>query len=59
MERKNLVAVFAKDDKLKEATEAGADFTGQEDLAEKIEKNKVKADIVIATPDMMPLVVSI
>ena len=54
--KKLKVAVFAKDDKLKEATEAGADFTGQEDLAEKIEKNKVKADIVIATPDMMPLV---
>ena len=54
--KKLKVAVFAKDDKLKEATDAGADFTGQEDLAEKIEKNKVKVDIVIATPDMMPLV---
>ena len=53
--KKLKVAVFAKDDKLKEATEAGADFAGQEDLAEKIEKNKVKVDIVIATPDMMPL----
>ena len=54
---KNLkVAVFAKDEKVKEAIEAGADFTGQEDLGEKIEKNKIKVDIVIATPDMMPLV---
>ncbi len=54
--KKLKVAVFAKDEKIKEATEAGADFSGQEDLAEKIEKNKVKVDIVIATPDMMPLV---
>ena len=54
--KKLKVAVFAKDNKLKEATEAGADFVGQQDLAEKIEKNKIKVDIVIATPDMMPLV---
>ena len=50
------VAVFAKDDKLKNAIEAGADFCGQEDLAKKIESNEIKVDIVIATPDMMPLV---
>ena len=54
---KNLkIAVFAKDEKVKEALDAGADFSGQEDLGEKIEKNKIKTDIVIATPDMMPLV---
>ena len=54
---KNLkIAVFAKDEKVKEALDAGADFTGQEDLGEKIEKNKIKVDIVIATPDMMQLV---
>ena len=40
--KKLKVAVFAKDNKLKEATEAGADFTGQQDLAEKIEKIKLK-----------------
>ena len=54
--KKMKVAVFAKDEKIKEATDAGADYSGQEDLAEKIEKNKVKVDIVIATPDMMQLV---
>ena len=37
---KNLkIAVFAKDEKVKEALDAGADFTGQEDLGEKIQKN--------------------
>ena len=50
------IAVFAKDAKLKEALDAGADFSGQEDLGEKIQKNKIKVDMVIATPDMMPLV---
>ncbi|MEC8099875.1 MAG: 50S ribosomal protein L1 [Pseudomonadota bacterium] len=54
--KKMKVAVFAKEEKLKEAKDAGADFFGQEDLAEKIEKNNIKVDIVIATPDMMPLV---
>ena len=54
--KKLKIAVFAKDEKVKEATDAGADFAGQEELAEKIEKNKAKVDIVIATPDMMPLV---
>ena len=54
--KKLKVAVFAKDAKVKEASDAGADYTGQDDLAEKIQQNKVKVDIVIATPDMMPLV---
>ena len=54
--KKLKVAVFAKDAKVKEASDAGADYIGQDDLAEKIQKNKVKVDIVIATPDMMPLV---
>ena len=54
--KKLKIAVFAKDEKLKEALDAGADFTGQEDLGEKIEKNKIKVDIVIATPSMMSLV---
>ncbi len=54
--KKLKVAVFAKDDRLNNAKEAGADFYGQEDLAKKIESNEIKVDIVIATPDMMPLV---
>tara|TARA_B100001027_G_scaffold91852_1_gene63059 strand:- start:660 stop:1352 length:693 start_codon:yes stop_codon:yes gene_type:complete len=47
------VAVFAKNEKLKEATEAGADFIGEADLAEKIETGKIDFDRVIATPDLM------
>ena len=50
------IAVFAKDDKVKEAKEAGADFIGQEDLAARVEKNEIKIDRVIATPDMMNIV---
>ena len=50
------VAVFARDDKAKEATEAGAEIVGAEDLLEDIQKGKSDFDRVIATPDMMPLV---
>ncbi len=46
--------VFAKGDRAKEATEAGADYVGDMDLVEKIMKeNWFEFDIVIATPDMM------
>ena len=54
--KKVKIAVFAKDDKVKEAKEAGADFIGQEDLAARVEKNEIKIDRVIATPDMMNIV---
>ena len=47
------VAVFAKNEKSKEATEAGAEFVGESDLAEKIESGKIDFDRVIATPDLM------
>ncbi|MEC6997031.1 MAG: 50S ribosomal protein L1 [Pseudomonadota bacterium] len=50
------IAVFVKDNLAQEAKDAGADFVGQEDLGEKIEKNKVKVDVVIASPDMMSVV---
>ena len=50
------VAVFAKDDKAKEATSAGAEFVGAEDLAEKIQKGEIQFDRCIATPDMMAVV---
>jgi large subunit ribosomal protein L1 len=51
------VAVFAKGDKAKEATDAGADIVGAEDLVDKIQKeNFLEFDQAIATPDMMGLV---
>lgn len=50
------MAVFAKDDKAKEALAAGADIVGADDLAEKILAGQVDFDRCIATPDMMPLV---
>ena len=50
------IAVFAKEDKAKDAKDAGADYIGTDDLAAKIEKNEVKIDRVIATPDMMAVV---
>ncbi len=50
------VAVFAKGDKADEASAAGADIVGAEDLAEKIQKGEVEFDRCIATPDMMAVV---
>ena len=50
------IAVFAKEDKAKDAKDAGAEYIGTDDLAAKIEKNEVKIDRVIATPDMMAVV---
>ena len=50
------VAVFAEGDKAREATEAGAEFVGSDDLAERIEAGWTDFDLVIATPDQMPKV---
>ena len=50
------IAVFAKDEKVKEAKDAGADFVGSEDLAKQLEKSEIKVDRVLATPDMMAIV---
>jgi len=50
------VLVFAKGEKEKEALDAGADFVGAEDLAEKIQGGWLEFDKVIATPDLMGVV---
>ncbi len=50
------VVVIAQTDKSKEAEEAGADYFGGEELAEKILKGWTDFDAVVATPDMMKIV---
>jgi len=51
------VAVIASGDRQKEATDAGADFVGGEEIVEKIQKENWTAfDALIATPDMMRVV---
>ncbi len=50
------VAVFARDAKAEEATKAGADIVGAEDLMETVKGGKIEFDRCIATPDMMPIV---
>lgn len=47
------VLVFAKGEKAQEATAAGADFVGGDDLVEKIKDGWFEFDTAIATPDMM------
>lgn len=51
--KKISVLVLAKGEKLKEAQEAGADFSGNDDLVEKIKGGWTGFDAVLATPDMM------
>jgi len=51
--KKVRVLVFAKGEKVSEAKEAGADFVGAEEMAEKVKEGWLDFDAVIATPDMM------
>ncbi|MFP4416139.1 MAG: 50S ribosomal protein L1 [Chitinivibrionales bacterium] len=50
------VLAFAQGEKAKEAEQAGADYVGGEDLAEKISGGWLEFDAVVATPDMMRVV---
>ena len=51
------ILVFAKGAKADEATAAGADYVGEMDMVEKIQKeNWFDFDVVVATPDMMGVV---
>jgi len=51
------ILVFAKDAKAEEATAAGADYVGGEELIPKIQnENWFEFDVVVATPDMMGVV---
>ena len=54
--KKVRVAVFAQGEKAKQATDAGADIVGFDDLAAKIKEGFMDFDVVIATPDAMKVV---
>ncbi|MBI5057445.1 MAG: 50S ribosomal protein L1 [Nitrospirae bacterium] len=54
--KKVRVLVFAKGEKAMEATSAGADFVGAEDMLEKINGGWLDFDKVVATPDIMGVV---
>ena len=51
------VLVFCKEERQQEATDAGADFVGAQDMVDRIQKeNFFDYDVVVATPDMMGVV---
>lgn len=54
--KKIRVLVFAKGEKTTEASDAGAEFVGAEDLVKKIQSGWLDFDKVVATPDVMGMV---
>jgi len=50
------VAVFTQGENVEKATAAGADIVGLNDLAEQIQAGEINFDVVVATPDAMPVV---
>jgi len=54
--KKVRVLVFAKGEKIKEAEEAGADYVGGDDIAQKILGGWLDFEAAVATPDMMGVV---
>jgi len=48
------IAVLTNDENFDEATKAGADIVGNDDLIENITKGNIDFDLLIATPNMMP-----
>jgi large subunit ribosomal protein L1 len=51
--KKQRILVFAKGEKEKEATAAGADMVGSDELIDKVAKGWTDFDVAVATPDMM------
>ena len=49
------VCALAKGEKVKEAQDAGADFAGTEELIKKMEEGWMEFDVLVATPDCMPM----